>query len=203
MARVGTTIEHPVTGERIVFRETAATTNGELLLVDIYLRPGGFIAGEHIHPHAHELFEIVSGTGRFRIGGVERTATVGQQVVIGKGTPHVWWNGGDDELHAVMSFRPALRMEHFFENFFGLGKAGRTNARGIPHPLQLAVLMREFEPEIYPSTPPLIVQRALLGPLAVLGRALGLQARYSKYESGSGRRSGRSSGAREAVEVGG
>src|SRR5215208_3451761 len=138
MARVGTTIEHPVTGERIVFRETAATTNGELLLVDIYLRPGGFVAGEHVHPHADETFEVVAGTGRFRIAGRECTATAGQRVVVAKGTPHVWWNAGVDELHAVIGFRPALRMEQVFENFFGLGKAGGTNGRGLPGPLQLA-----------------------------------------------------------------
>src|SRR5215213_4462668 len=99
MARVGTASEHPVTGERITFRETAATTNGELLLVDIYLRPGGFVAGEHVHPHADERFEIVAGTAQFRIDGRECIAIPGQRVVVAKGTPHVWWNVGDDELH--------------------------------------------------------------------------------------------------------
>jgi hypothetical protein len=166
MARVGTTIEHPVTGE-------------------------------HIHPQADEHFEIVAGTGRFSIDGRECTATTGQRIVVAKGTPHFWWNVGRDELHAVIAFRPALRMEQFFENFFGLGKAGRTNARGVPGLLQGALLMREFASEIQTTQPPLGVQRVVLGPLAALGEILGLKGRYAEYESagdrrpsGSGRRSG-------------
>jgi mannose-6-phosphate isomerase-like protein (cupin superfamily) len=185
MARVGTTIEHLESGERIVFRETAATTNGELLLLDFFLRPGGHVAVDHVHPNADEHFEIVAGTAGFRIAGRECTATAGQRVVVGKGTPHTWWNAGGDELHAVLGFRPALRMEHFFENFFGLRKAGPTNARGEPPLLPMVVLLREFEPEIYLARPPLAVQRAVLGPLAALGRALGRKARYPEFESGS------------------
>ena len=199
MARVGTMIEHPVTGERIVFRETAATTNGELLLVDIYLRPGGFVAAEHVHPNADEYFEIITGTARFRIAGEELTASAGQLVVVGRGTPHVWWNAGRDELRAELAFRPALRMEQFFENFFGLGNAGRTNARGMPRLLQLAVLAREFESEVHASHPPLAVQRALFAPLAALGRAAGLKSRYPELESGDERPSGRRERVREVV----
>ena len=42
MAKQGDVIENPVTGERIVFRQTSADTNGELLQFELYLKPHGF-----------------------------------------------------------------------------------------------------------------------------------------------------------------
>lgn len=41
MARIGQTIEHPFTGERLTFLETAETTSGEYLRVNIEMAPGG------------------------------------------------------------------------------------------------------------------------------------------------------------------
>ena len=41
MFRAGDTIENPVTGERLVFRATAAETNGELTAFDTYVQPNG------------------------------------------------------------------------------------------------------------------------------------------------------------------
>ncbi len=64
----GQTLENPVTGERFTFRETAATTNGELLAFDFALRPGGMVPFPHVHPVQEERFEVVAGRVRFREG---------------------------------------------------------------------------------------------------------------------------------------
>ncbi|HVG98699.1 MAG TPA: cupin domain-containing protein, partial [Chloroflexota bacterium] len=64
MARAGDVLEHPITGERIVVRQSARDTRGELFELDIYVRPGGFVAAAHIHPRQEERFEIVSGALR-------------------------------------------------------------------------------------------------------------------------------------------
>ena len=50
MARAGDVIEHPVTGERITFLQTAESTNGELLRLELAVGPRGFVAAPHIHP---------------------------------------------------------------------------------------------------------------------------------------------------------
>jgi hypothetical protein len=39
MARVGQIIEHPLTGERVTFLETAASTGGEKLRIGIEMAP--------------------------------------------------------------------------------------------------------------------------------------------------------------------
>ena len=69
----------------------------------------------------------------------------------------------------------------FFETFFGLAKDGKTNSRGLPNLLSMAVLMREYEGEVRLARPPFAVQRALFGPLAVLGRSLGYRGWYPEY----------------------
>ena len=69
MAHAGDTIENPATGERIVFRKTAADTGGELLLFDLFLKPHGFVPTVHIHLRQEERVEVVSGSVRYRLGG--------------------------------------------------------------------------------------------------------------------------------------
>ena len=62
MITPGDVLAHPITGETIIFRQTAATTGGKLVGVDFYMRPGAFVAAEHIHPRQEERFEVIAGT---------------------------------------------------------------------------------------------------------------------------------------------
>ena len=59
MIRSGDTIENPITGERLVFTETSAETDGEYVRFECFVEPSGFVAAAHIHPLQEELFEIV------------------------------------------------------------------------------------------------------------------------------------------------
>ena len=94
-------------------------------------------------------------------------------------TPHAWWNAGDDQLHFLVDLRPALRTEEFFESYYALAQNGKTHPKtGMTNLLQTAVLVREFEDEVYLARPPLSVQRALFAPLALVGRLLGYRAHH-------------------------
>jgi hypothetical protein len=68
MIRRGDTIANPVTGERVTFLKTSAETDGELVLIDTTVAPGGFVAAEHLHPYQSERFEIVFGEVEFMLG---------------------------------------------------------------------------------------------------------------------------------------
>ena len=178
MARAGDVIEH-LTGERFEFRKTAEDTGGELLRIEATVEPRGYAAAEHIHPRQEERFEILSGTIRYRVEGVERVAGAGEELVIPRGVNHVWENAGEDDLHMFIEFRPALRSEEFFESYFGLGQDGLTDPKtGLPNLIRMAVLLNEFREEIHLSRPPLLVQRIVFGTLALVGRLLGYPARY-------------------------
>lgn len=179
MVTSGDVLEHPVTGEKIVFRKTARDTNGELLQADIYVRPNGFVAAAHIHPMQEERFEIVAGTLRGRVAGKEIRSGPGETFVIPKGVPHIWWNAGDDELHVLAEVRPALRFENFFETFFGLAQDGKVSTKtGLPNLFQMALILRTFPNELILAQPPRIVQSLLFGALAPIGRLLGYKGEY-------------------------
>ena len=68
MARVGQIITNPVSGEQIEFVETAASTNGERLVINLVLAADGKVPGMHVHPKQEERFEVIAGKMEFRMG---------------------------------------------------------------------------------------------------------------------------------------
>jgi quercetin dioxygenase-like cupin family protein len=183
MAKSGDVLEHPVTGESVIWRKVAAETQGRLLQGDLFARPGGHVAASHVHPKQEERFEVLSGTLKLRIDGEDRLLSPGDVAVIPAGRSHVWWNAGEEDVHILGEFRPALRTEVFFETFFGLAADGKTNRKGLPNPIQLAVLMREYEDEVHLASPPLRAQKALFTPLAAVGWLVEYRGWYPKYSA--------------------
>ena len=181
MARRGEVLDSPINGQRAVFRETAEDTGGELLRLDFFVAPGGFLGNEHLHPKQEERIEVLSGTLCCRVGGRERSVNAGEAITVPPGTPHTLWNESPEEAHTVVEYRPALRMETLFETLFGLGRDGKTNEEGSPRLLQGAVMLEEFEDEYRLARPPLPVQKTVLAVLAPIGRLLGYRARYARY----------------------
>jgi hypothetical protein len=59
------------------------------------------------------------------------------------------------------------------EALWSLGALGRVNARGLPDPLWLAAIAREYSDAIRFVKPPAIVQTILFGPLAAIARRTG------------------------------
>jgi len=174
MVRVGDVIDNPVTGETMTFLLTGRETAGELLRIDMRVRPHGFVASEHVHPDQEERFQIMSGEITLRVDGEERRYRAGQRTIIPPGTPHVWWNSGRDELRVLVEFRKAGRFAEFITTFFALARAGKTNRHGIPtNPLQLAVTFAEYGDVIRGTRPPWLVQQVLFAILNPIGRMLG------------------------------
>ncbi len=174
MAHRGQTLENPASGERITIRETAATTDGELLAIDLELPAGRRVpGGQHIHPKQEERFEVVEGTMRFKLGRKRVVAGPGDVVVVPAGQKHDFANVGDDDALVRVEVRPALKMEELFETAVGLAEQGRTFMGGIPKPLDLALFTEEFEDEVQGAFPPRWMQRMVLAPLAALARRRG------------------------------
>lgn len=172
---------HPVTGERIVFRKRARDTGGELLEMSLFLAPKGFIAAPHVHPNQEERFEVSGAAVTFRVAGEERIFEPGEVAVVPAGVPHVWWNSSDQEAATLVQFRPALDTEIFFETFFGLASEGKVGKGGLPNPLQMMVLARDFRREMALPRP----QQTILGPIAMVlapfARAMGYRGRYDRF----------------------
>ena len=179
MAHAGDVIENPVTGERVTFERTASETDGELLAFRLDFTPSGFVAQPHLHPQQSELHEVISGTLGVEIAGRLHVLKPGDSVVVPAATPHRLIAYGP--VQARFEVRPALRSEVLIETVAGLARDGKVGSRGLPSAPQLALIAREFEPEGYALRPARPIQRALLSPLAAIGRRRGLRPWYAKY----------------------
>lgn len=178
MAFRGQMLDNPVTGERIIFRETSEKTGGERLVFDLILTPGGRVPAPHVHPEQEECFTVTRGTMHFWRGFKRVTVQAGSTVVIPPGAAHQFANGSDEPAHVRVEVMPALRIEALLETSAALAREGRTSRSGMPKPLDLALFLRQFEREAgVPLLPPTFVRRAT-GPLAWLAKAQGRNRRY-------------------------
>jgi quercetin dioxygenase-like cupin family protein len=178
MIHAGDTIENPVTGERIVFRQTSRETGGEAVVIETYVQPNGFVAAAHVHPSQEERFEVLRGSVGFRIGREKLVAGPGKRLTVPAGTPHRFWNAGDEVAHFVCEVRPALQFEALIETMFSLAAAGKTNRKGMPNPLRLAVIANEYFDTVQLPFPPALLQRIALALGSPVGRLFGYQPRY-------------------------
>ncbi|HEV3478516.1 MAG TPA: cupin domain-containing protein [Gaiellaceae bacterium] len=173
MIHTGDRLENPVTGEVLVFHRTAAETDGESALVETIVRPDGFVAAAHVHPYQTERFEIVEGVLGLRLGERELVARPGDVAVVPPGIPHRFWNAGSQDARFLCEIRPALQFESLIETMFTLAAQGKTNKRGMPNPLQLAVIAKAHFDTVRLPFPPAAMQRLALALAAPLGKAAG------------------------------
>ena len=178
MIRKGDLIENPVTGERVLFRQTSRETNGEAVEVEVWLKPNGFVAAAHVHASQSERFRVISGALAFKARGELIVAAPDDVVTIEAGTPHQFWNPGEEEAHFVTEVRPALQFERLLETMFALAADGKTNRKGMPNPLRLAVIAQAHFDTVQLPFPPVWMQRAGLALGAPLGRLLGYRPTY-------------------------
>jgi quercetin dioxygenase-like cupin family protein len=178
MIKAGDSIVNPVTGERLVFRKTSRETNGEAVVLETFVQPGGVVAAAHVHPQQEERFQVLRGSVGFRLGRKKIVAGPGQRLTVPAGTPHKFWNAGDEEAHFVCEVRPALQFEQLIETMFGLAADGKTNPKGMPNPLRLAVIAQHHFDDVRLPFPPAWMQQLGLTLGAPLGRLLGYEATY-------------------------
>ena len=179
MIHRGQSVTNHVTGETLVFRTTAAETNGESVVVETFVTPDGAVAAAHVHPSQEETFEVVAGELEFRLGRKTLVARSGDRIVVPAGTPHRFRNVGEGTAHFVCEVRPALGFEQLIETMFSLAADGKVNRKGLPNPLRLAVIAKHHFDDVRLPFPPAWLQRLglLLG--APVGRLLGYKPTYA------------------------
>lgn len=187
MPRFGDVFENRVTGEYAVVLRGDEDPGEGPGLGHLIVKPGGAVAGEHVHPNFQERFQVVSGQLGARVDGVERTLGAGEEVTVPAGVPHDWWNAGEGEASVIVEISPlSARFLEMLGTLFGLANAGRTNAKGMPNPLQLALIGQEFADVIVFTKPPRPVQKVAFGVLGALGRMRGYRGSYPEYRQPQG-----------------
>ena len=167
-----------MTGECLIFHATSAETGGAFVRFETVVRPGGTVAAAHVHPYQTERFDVLAGTLGVRSGRRTAELGAGESVEIEPGVPHKFWNAGDNELRFLAEVSPALQFESLIETMFGLATDGKTNRKGMPNPLRLAVIARHHFDVVRLPGIPAWMQRAALATGAPLGRLIGYQPTY-------------------------
>lgn len=124
MIRKGDVLENPLTGEVLVFRETAAETDGERVVFETTVRPGGF-SPAHVHPHQTKRLEVLSGVLAVEVDEACEELGPGDALTIEPRTAHALWNRRDEDARFVAEVRPALAFESLIEAAYRL-VAGRS-----------------------------------------------------------------------------
>ena len=180
MIRTGDTIENPVTGERITFLATSTDTDGDAVVIETVVQPDGFVAAAHVHPSQSERFAVAAGQLGLKVGRKKMTLGPGEVAMVEAGTAHRFWNAGEEQVRFVCEVRPALQFESLLETMFALAADGKTNRKGMPNPLRLAVIARAHFDVVRLPFPPAVVQRAGLALGAPVGKVLGHRSTYAR-----------------------
>ena len=156
-AVAGGWLHNPATGEVAHLLTGPADTGGRRIEVDLWLQPGAAVARAHIHDHFVERFEVRAGAVGLQVGEEQRVARPSDgPVEVPTRTVHDWWNAGEAvalvrvEVIAAPTApgRPAARFVSMIEALWSLGALGRVNAHGLPDPLWLAAIAREYRDAI-------------------------------------------------------
>ena len=178
MFHAGDQIENPVTGERLIFHETAAETDGERVVFETIVQPKGFVASAHVHPYQEEHFEVTAGTLGIRRGREKLELHAGEDVVVEPGTAHKFWNAGEDVVRFRCTVTPALEFERLIATMYTLAADGKTNKKGMPNPLRLAVIANNHFDDVRLPVIPHALQKLALAMGAPVGRLAGYGATY-------------------------
>src|SRR4030095_7348155 len=100
MIRAGFTFEHPITKPHTVVLGSDVETSGMgWVLGGTRYSEVGSDLGEHLHQTWTETFEIIKGTAKYKLDGMEKIAKAGESFVVEPGHFHVHpWNATQDDL---------------------------------------------------------------------------------------------------------
>ena len=167
-------IEDPVLKCRYRF-----SPQGDVLGMELWADPG-CDTPEHYHPPLQERFEVLEGEFAFTVEDEERRARPGERLVVEPGVRHKFANPGAEVARFRCEIEPALSMQRFFEESAALARAGKYTLRGgraLPTGLGSMLAMADFNERFAEvnllTFPPRILQRALMGPLALVQRRRG------------------------------
>ena len=127
---------------------------------------------------------MISGKLKVYVNGENHYLEPGQELLVTKGQVHSISVANNETIHAMITIMPSLRFELFLETLHGLAKDGKTSSKGVMNPLQMMILLKEFQSEIrLPPGPPAMALKVLSIIGAPIARWLGYKAVYPQYST--------------------
>jgi len=174
-------ISNPYTGQDIKFIQTAKDTGGDLLEMETTYQAKSMEPVPHYHPLQAEDFTVSSGELTVRINGELRQMKAGDRLHIPANTVHAMWNNSAGVTVVNWKVQPALQTEYLLETGMGLARDGKTNNKGMPGILQVALMAHKFSGEFRLAKPPYLVQKILFILLTPFSYLFGYRSTYKKY----------------------
>lgn len=171
--------ENPVIKDRITVLKSSQDTNGEYLLAQLEVAPGG---GNELHYHTSftEEFRVVDGQLNVSLNGEEKILKVGESAFVPKMVHHRFYNSSDKYVTALVELRPAGNFEKAIRIGYGLARDGKVTAKAIPKSIWHLALLFQLGESYLPGLP-LPIQRGIFGTLASIARLLGKDKELEKY----------------------
>ena len=166
------TIENCI-GEKLIFHSIQKEHDGERLLVENYVKPG---IGPVMHTHLlqDESLTVISGRiGYQLLGQPEQFANRGETILFKRGTPHRFWNAGQDTLHCKGWIKPANTSVFYLSAIFA---AQNKSGKATPEKFDGAYLIKRYSSEYDLPGMPAFVKKIIIPVTYFVGRILG------KYE---------------------
>lgn len=163
------TITNP-TGETLIFKGLVPEPDGDRLLVENYVTPK---SGPPMHTHflQEEALTVVAGRIGYQVqGGQPQYADVGEKIVFKRGTPHRFWNAGDDILHCTGYVKPANTIVFYLSAIYAAQNKTGTER---PDKFDGAYLLKRYASEYDMAELPLFVKKIIIPITYYIGRLLG------------------------------
>lgn len=181
MAYTGQTITNPITHEEITFVRTTAETNGESLVFDCRVTPGGATLPVHKHDTQEERFEVIYGELGVRLGNRKQILRRGEKIILPAKIKHQWWVPGDQPVLFRVEVVPARNLEMVLEVISAMAHSGKMNSRSMPkNPFELANIGRLSEN--YLPFLPVWMQKIMLTMGSRTGALLGVDPQLARYQ---------------------
>jgi hypothetical protein len=130
----------------------------------------------HVHYLQEEAALVVRGRLGYQVfGGQPQFAGPGELVVWPAGTPHKWWNAGNDELHMTGWCSPPHNVEFFLATLFSSTKANGGRRPGL---FDAAFLATRYRNEFALLEVPIVVRRIAIPIVYAIGAVLGKYRRF-------------------------
>lgn len=158
-------------GEKLIFKEVRKESDGEdKIIVENFVSPGN---GPLMHTHwlQDEALTVIKGRIGYQVlGQPAKYASEGETVIFERGTPHRFWNDGQDMLHCKGWLKPANTIVFFLSAIFA---AQNKSGKSQPEQFDGAYLMKRYSTEYDIVEIPVFVKKVIIPITYYLGRLLG------------------------------
>jgi quercetin dioxygenase-like cupin family protein len=181
MAYKGKIINNKKTGQEIIFIQTSDDTGGELLEMESTFQPHSLEPVPHYHPLQDEFFTVLEGEITVRINSGPHVIKQGNTLRIKQGQIHSMWNHTSQKARLNWKVMPASDTEYFLENGIGIANKKKTNKKGMPSLLQIALLAKRFSHVYRVAKPSFTIQKILFTVLSPFSYLAGYKSCYKEF----------------------